>query len=149
LARTKYDNNFVTDPKPGDTHHIDSSLVKFPIYVDSEVVEGAYYFMAASFMGVTGRGSPPDEHSHDYDEYLVFLGTNHADPRDLGGEVEFWLDGEKHTITKSCAVFVPAGVKHAPINFKRIDTPIWYIATGPTDTYKIPPDLLKKLENKP
>jgi quercetin dioxygenase-like cupin family protein len=148
VAKTKYDKNFVSKPKPGDKHHHDSDLVKFPIYVDDEVCKGAYYFMAASFLGTIGQGAPPDEHAHEYDEYLVFLGTDHKNPSNLGGEVEFWLDGEKHIITESCAVFVPAGVKHAPIYFRRVDTPIWYIATAPTDTYKIPPDVLKKMENR-
>jgi hypothetical protein len=48
-------------------------------------------------------------------------------------------------ITKSCAVFIPAGVKHAPIYFRRIDTPIWYIATSPVKTYKVPPIVQKIL----
>lgn len=135
MAENKYDINFVSEPKPGDLHK-DSDLVKFPIYVDEEVVPGAYYFMAASFLGTTGQGSPDKEHEHDFDEYLIFLGTNQENPSDLGGEVEFWLGGEKHIITRSCAVFIPAGLKHAPIYFKRIDTPIWYLATGPTKTYK-------------
>ena len=141
----KYDKYFITDPKPGDKIHQDTDLVKFPIYVDSEVIEGAHYFMAASHMGTTGRGAPDIEHTHDFDEYLVFLGTNHKDPRDLGGEIEFWIDGEKHTITRSCTVFIPAGVKHAPIYFKRIDTPIWYIATSPTKNYKISPEMVEKM----
>jgi quercetin dioxygenase-like cupin family protein len=134
----KWDKYFVAGPKPTDDHHIDSDIVKFPLYVDQEVVPGAHYFMAASFLATTGHGAPPDEHTHEYDEYLVFLGTDHKKPDDLGGEVEFWMDGEKHIITKSTAVFVPAGVKHAPIYFKRIDTPIWYIATSPVKQYVIP-----------
>ncbi len=141
----KWDKNFITEPKPGDTHHIDKANAIFPIYVDHEVVEGAHYFMAASHLSTTGKGTPPIEHSHDYDEYLVFLGSNQKDPRDLGGEIEFWMDGEKYMITKSCAVFIPAGVKHAPIYFKRIDTPIWYIATSPTKLYEVPPEVQKTL----
>ncbi len=142
---TRYAKNIITEPKPGDKVHIDTDLVKFPIYVDSEVVEGAHYFMAASHMGTTGRGAPDLEHTHDYDEYLVFLGTNHEDPRNLGGEVEVWIDGEKHMVDKSCAIFIPAGVKHAPIYLRRIDTPIWYIATSPTKKYKPAPELLAKM----
>jgi mannose-6-phosphate isomerase-like protein (cupin superfamily) len=142
----KYDKHFITEPKPTDTHHIDSDIMKFPIYVDDEVLKGAYYFMAACHMATTGQGAPPFEHSHDYDEYLIFLSTDQKDPKNLGGEVEFYLEGEKHIITKSCAVFIPAGMKHAPIYFRRIDTPIWYLATGPTPTYKIPPDIMKKIE---
>lgn len=141
----KYDRNFVSKPKAGDEMHVDTDRVKFPIYVDSEVVVGAHYFMAASFLGTIEQGAPPFEHTHDYDEYLVFLGTNHENPRDLGGEVEVWIDGEKHIVTKSCAVFVPAGLKHAPVYFKRVDTPIWYIATSPTQKYEVPPEVSEKL----
>ncbi len=148
MAETRYGKYFVTEPKPGDDHHIDNEFVKFPIYVDQEVVPGAHYFMAASFSKVTGRGAPPHEHTHPYDEYLVFLGSNHEDPRDLGGEVEIFMDGERHVITKSCAVFVPAGVKHAPINFLRIDTPIWYLATSPVKQYEVPREVLEKLKKE-
>ena len=145
MENSKYGKNIVSEPKPGDPH-IDTDIIKFPFYVDAEVVSGAYYLMAASFLGTTGQGAPPFEHSHDFDEYLLFLGTNQKDPRDLGGEVELWLGGEKHVITKSCAVFIPAGIKHAPIYFKRIDTPIWYLATGPTPKYVVPPDVQKKIQ---
>jgi mannose-6-phosphate isomerase-like protein (cupin superfamily) len=110
--------------------------VKFPIYVDDAVIPGSYYFMAAWWKQITGKGSPAEEHDHEFDEYLVFLGTDPDNPNDLCGEVELWIGGEKHTLTKSCAVFVPAGVKHAPIYFRRVDKPIWYLATGPTEKYK-------------
>jgi mannose-6-phosphate isomerase-like protein (cupin superfamily) len=145
MVKNKYDKNFISEPKPGDQHK-DTDLVKFPFYVDAEVVPGAYYLMAASFLGTTGQGAPPVEHTHDFNEYLIFLGTNQKDPRDLGGEVEVWLGGEKHIITKSCAVFVPAGTKHAPIYFKRIDTPIWYLATGTTPKYIVAPDIKEDIQ---
>ena len=44
---------------------------------------------------------------------------------ELGGEIEFLLGGEKHTITKTCLIFVPKGVSHCPITLRRIDTPIF------------------------
>lgn len=34
--------------------------------------------------------------THDFDEVLAFFGTNPDDPYDLGGEMEIWLDDEKH-----------------------------------------------------
>jgi len=144
MAETKYGKYIVTRPKqmprpPGITDEEikrREEFFKVPMYIDEEVVPGAYYLMGAYWSKVTGRGSPAEEHDHDFDEYLVFLGTNPDDPHDLGGEIEFWLGGEKHIITETCAVFIPAGVKHAPIYFRRIDRPIWYLATGPTNKYK-------------
>ena len=132
----KYDKYFITEPKPGDDRHVDTELVKFPIYVDSEVIAGASYFMAASHLGTTGRGAPPFEHTHDFDEYLVFLGTNQKDPRDLGAEVEFWIDGEKHVITKSFAAFIPAGLEHCPLVIKNIVRPVISMAAGPCALYE-------------
>jgi hypothetical protein len=46
-------------------------------------------------------------HTYDFDEIIAFIGTNPDGIHNLGGEVELWLAGEKHLITKSCLVFVP------------------------------------------
>jgi hypothetical protein len=45
---------------------------------------------------------------------------------ELGGEIEFWLEDEKYMLTKSCIIFVPKGMKHCPIVFRRIDRPIFH-----------------------
>ena len=136
MTETKYGKYIITRPKQEALERVPwSDAVAVSMFVDEEVVEGAYYLMGAWFYKVTGRGSPPEEHTHDFDEYLGFLGTNPDDPYDLGGEVELWLGGEKHILTESCAVFVPAGLAHAPIYFRRVDRPIWYFATGPTQKY--------------
>jgi mannose-6-phosphate isomerase-like protein (cupin superfamily) len=144
MTETKYGKYIIDRPKdeirpPGMTDEELEEMekhVKFPIYVDEEVVPGAFYLMAAWWKKITGKGSPAEEHDHEFDEYLVFLGTNPEDPNDLGGEVELWLGGEKHMIYKSCAIFIPAGTRHAPIYFKKITTPICYLATGDTKMYK-------------
>ena len=70
-------------------------------------------------------------HSHDYDQFLCFLGTP-EDIRDFDAEVEIWLgenadEMEKHTMTEATVVHVPAGLVHCPMNYKRIDKPILLI----------------------
>ena len=78
-------------------------------------------------------GSTPDlevPHSHDFDEYLLFLGTDPDDHFDLHGEVEMWVGDEKRMLTQSCAVFVPAGVAHCPLVVHRVDRPFMFITTG-------------------
>lgn len=63
------------------------------------------------------------EHVHDYDEIVIHLGTDPDDPEDLGGEIEFLLDGRPLTINKSSSVFVPKGMKHGPLTWKRFTKP--------------------------
>ena len=66
-------------------------------------------------------------HSHDFDMYLYFLGLN--DMTDLGAEIEMGLGEEQeiHTITTPASVYVPKGLIHCPLNFKRIDKPILFV----------------------
>ena len=135
MAETEYGKYIIKRPKAS----VPIQKTEFSwlsMYIDEEVVPGAYYFMGNWIFKVPGKGTPAEEHDHEFDEYLGFVGTNPDDPFDLGGEIEVWLGGEKHIITESCAIFIPAGLKHAPIYFRRVDRPIWYLATGPVNRYK-------------
>lgn len=65
-------------------------------------------------------------HSHDFDFYLFFLGRD--DLEDLGAEIEIGLGEEQeiHTITTPASVYVPRGMIHCPLNFKRVDKPVLF-----------------------
>lgn len=62
-------------------------------------------------------------HSHDYDEIVLHIGSDRNNPEDLGAEIEFVVGGEPLIINKTSAVFVPKGVKHGPLTWKRVDRP--------------------------
>jgi hypothetical protein len=76
-----------------------------------------------------------EPHSHDFDEIITLFGTNPDDPRDLCGEVEFWLGDEKYTLTKSCIVYVPKGLKHCPTIFRNVQRPIFHYIVGDAGKY--------------
>jgi hypothetical protein len=76
-----------------------------------------------------------NSHSHGFEEIVTLFGTNPEDPRDLCGEVEFWLDEEKYTITKSCVISVPKGMKHCPLIFRKVDRPIFHYIVGHAGEY--------------
>ncbi|MBN1161324.1 MAG: hypothetical protein JXA17_05215 [Dehalococcoidales bacterium] len=106
------------------------------LYVDNTILKGAFYFSCALIWKASDRGSPPTAHCHyDYDEYIGFAGSNPKNPQDLCGEVEVWLDDEKHVINKSCAIFVPKGLQHCPVYFRRVERPIFYFSTAPSISY--------------
>jgi hypothetical protein len=111
------------------------------LYIVDEVdgrVPGAFYLETCMIRrtGTTPRLTEP--HTHPFPEYLLFLGTNPDDEFDLGGEVELWLGGEKHLITRTCAVFAPAEMPHCPLVVRRVDRPFMFITTGPSLGYNYP-----------
>ncbi len=95
--------------------------------LDGTRIEGAPYADFVWLWKGSSKGYVEEEHVHDFDEYIGFIGTRGPqDPRGLGGEIEVWLGGEKYLITKSCLIYVPRGLKHCPIRFNRIDSPILF-----------------------
>jgi hypothetical protein len=47
-----------------------------------------------------------------------------------------WLDDEKYILKNTCLVFVPKGLKHCPLQFNRIDSPILFFTIGTGGMYK-------------
>jgi hypothetical protein len=74
-------------------------------------------------------------HSHKFDEVITLFGTNPDNPQDLCGEVEFWIDDEKYMITKSCIIYMPKGLKHCPLIFKKVERPIFHYIIGGAGKY--------------
>ena len=65
-------------------------------------------------------------HAHGCNEIIAFIGTNPADVRDLGGEVEIWLSDEKYVLNRSSLVFAPRGLVHCPLIIRKVERPIFH-----------------------
>jgi hypothetical protein len=103
-------------------------------FIDSNYVPGSFY--AECVLCHEPTTSSPPEHSHDdFDEIIMFYGTDPERPHDLCGEVEFWMGGEKYMLTESCMIFLPRGVRHCPLYLRRVDRPILNLSTGPGSSY--------------
>lgn len=104
------------------------------LWLDDKVVEGAFHMNTAWYLKAaeTLENVP---HVHDSDEIIGFFGNNPEDPYDLGGEIEIWLEDEKHILTRTSLVFVPAGMKHCPLILRRVDRPIFHFTTVPGGQY--------------
>lgn len=105
------------------------------VFLDDSVIQGAFYTEAVWIWEKTIEGGGARAHIHDFDEVVGFQGTNFQDPFDLGGEVEFYLGDEKHIIKNSCIVYIPKGLSHCPLIFKRVDRPIFHWSAGPSKGY--------------
>jgi hypothetical protein len=138
MAKTKYGKYIITAPKSNfwdeeGTKKDGPDVITPVVYLDDKVLKGAFY-VDCSWFWKASKLSPPT-HTHDFDEVLTFFGTNPKDPHDLCGEVELWLNDEKHILTKSCVVFIPRGLKHCPMLIRRADRPIFHFSAGTSGKY--------------
>ena len=49
---------------------------------------------------------------------LVFIGSDLEDPENLNAEIELWLENDRLVLTKTCIVFIPAGIAHGRMEVK-------------------------------
>lgn len=135
MAESKYSKYIVTDYisneeklRRGRTPDERKPGVPFAnglLWLDEKIVNGAFYMELVMLEpGSKSTGVWVRPHTHEYDEILGFVGTNASNPRELGGEVELWLDDEKHVLSKTCLVFVPKGLRHCPLEILKVSTPI-------------------------
>lgn len=149
MAELKHSKYIITDVKPPTTpmpvprrieeqrkegNYVESTWM---FSLDDSVVEGAFYTNCVWLWDKKGAEPVQMEiaHTHDFDETLGFIGTVRDNPRELGGEIEFWLEDEQYIFTKSCLIYVPRGMKHLPLYFRRIDSPIFFWTAGNGTVY--------------
>ena len=95
-------------PFTGNFAEIYKTYANRLLWMDTNVVPGAFqmnmsWYHSASDMRPLYRH---DEHSHDFDELIGFIGSNPEDPYDLGAEIEVGINGELHRLTKSSMIFL-------------------------------------------
>lgn len=104
------------------------------LWLEDFLVKGSPNIILSWYWKATdGEGTP--SHTHEFDEVVGFLGGDWQHPGDLGGEVEFWLEDEQYFLTKSCLIHVPKGLRHCPLNVKRVDRPFLFMAVSLTNKY--------------
>ena len=81
-------------------------------------------------------------HTHDFDMYLHFLSFDPEHMDELGAEIEIGLGKEQeiHVITTPASVYVPKGLIHCPLIFKRVDKPLLFVHTTIASKYYKKPE---------
>ncbi|HVN97355.1 MAG TPA: hypothetical protein VMT62_13080 [Syntrophorhabdaceae bacterium] len=141
MAESKYGKQIVTELKtPAFTPERITSYAQWAtriLWMDDKVVDGAFQMNCSWYVRPPATPQPEQSaHTHEADEIIGFFGSNPDDPHDLGGEIEMWLEGEKHVLTKSALTFVPRGMRHW-IAVKRVDRPIFHFTTVTAGRYEL------------
>jgi hypothetical protein len=141
MPGSKWDKYVVTQPKfvtEMAFHDFkDPSGFTWPdeFYLDKDLVEEANTWLDINWVWEkTVPRELPGLHSHPFAEIVLLVGSDAKNLRNLGGEVEWGMgsgdDASTYTLTSTTAIFVPAGVPHGPLVYKRVDRPILNIAIG-------------------
>jgi hypothetical protein len=93
-------------------------------YASDSQIPGLKYY--ARIRWITGMPEPVQEDRKlvsDSDKIVLFWGNDYKDPENLGGDIEFQLDGTSLGFNRSTSIFIPAGVSHGPAIWKNYETP--------------------------
>jgi hypothetical protein len=128
MTQMKYSKYFLNELAPEVRARGFGRMPSMVAFTDNDIIEGSHYF-SAMVMGprAIGRGHGP--HTHKDPEILVALGTDPERPKELGAEIELCMgpEMEKHIITTSTLVYIPANFVHCPFRVTRVDRPFIFI----------------------
>jgi hypothetical protein len=71
----------------------------------------------------------PNPHIHEHthregcSEIVLHIGSDPNNPEDLGAEIEFVVDGQPLVFNTTSGIFIPSGVKHGPVTWKKLTRP--------------------------
>lgn len=126
-----YANNYVEryERPDGTVPEAPGGFIKFLVYLDGTRLKGAPYAEAVWFCQTNDTGPAPHMHE-DFDEFIGFIGSDPEHPEELNGEINFYIEDEKISVTKSCLVYIPRGVKHSPIFVPKLERPLLHFSGG-------------------
>lgn len=110
-----------------DFREIYQRFAKRILWIDDEVVPGAFQMNTSWYKKVPEIDPIFAEHSHESAEIIGFFGTDPDDPYRLNGEIQVDLNKEPHRITRSSMIFIPPNLPHA-IHIYQVDAPIFHFS---------------------
>jgi dTDP-4-dehydrorhamnose 3,5-epimerase-like enzyme len=128
MVAGKYGKYFITEPI-GDGKF--APLIRF----SSEFAGTNFSFRWHYITGPWLMEEKP--HAHDFDQFTCFMGGNPTNVRDFGAEVEMFFgeEQERYVINTTTILYVPKGLVHGPLSFKRVDRPVMFINIPLTSQY--------------
>lgn len=135
MKQNKYSKYIIQDYQPvKERKYKGATGLERILRLGDDVLAGSMYTVCG-WIAPGEDGDGPPAHTHDFDEIIGFIGTNQQNHKDLGGEVEFWMDDEKYVMTNTFIVFVPKGLKHLPMKVRNVTSPIFHFTVGGATEY--------------
>ena len=150
MAQGKYGANHVSVPirEVGANMKVSGITLPTYTYMSNRLVPGSNVYLEFSWIYEMPQPSlvVPAAHAHPYDQVTLMIGSDPQRPEYLGAEVESYLGGEKLVTDTTGATFMPKGVEHGHVTWKKFERPhiMMSIMLGTGDFDVANPGALKK-----
>ena len=126
---SKYRKCFLTELTPAEREIGFGASKMFVTFADNDIIEGCNYFSAMWMNETATKTLGHGPHKHPVPEVLVALGSDPANPGDLGAEFELYMgtEMEKHIVNRSTLIYVPANTVHCPFTVTKVTRPFIFI----------------------
>jgi hypothetical protein len=134
MAKKSYRKNLVKVPhyEVGDGKEIKGRQNPTMTYMSNDLLPGSNTYIEIGWIYEMPSPNPHiGSHEHDYDEFVIHIGADPKHPEELGAEIEFVVGEDKLVIDKTSALYIPKGVKHGPLTWKKVDKPHLEIVVMP------------------
>lgn len=128
MAASKYDKYFIKEPieigKFAPNMRYSSQFPDANLSIRWHLVKGPWLIEA-------------EPHVHDFDQFTCLMGADTSNIREFDAEVELSLgvEGEKRIINATTIIYIPKGLVHGPLNFKKVNKPFMFINVLLTSEY--------------
>ena len=127
MAQSNYGKYLVKEPirEVGANMNVKGVTLPTYTYLSNKLVPGCNVYLELSWIYQMPEPSlvVPATHSHPYDQITLLMGSDPTNPEYLGAEIESYLGGEKLVSDKTTATFMPKGVEHGHVLWKRFERP--------------------------
>jgi hypothetical protein len=126
MAKKSYQQNLVKKPhyEVGGNQDIKGRQNPTMTFMSNDLVPGSDTYIEIGWIYEMPEPNPHiHKHDHNYDEIVLHIGSDPDNPEYLGAEIEFVVGGEKIVINKTSALFIPKGVEHGPLTWKKVEKP--------------------------
>jgi hypothetical protein len=103
-----------------------------------EIKESALAMGFAHITALDILGSPT--HVHPFDQWIYLIGADVFSEFDA--DIDFTLGDEILHINYPCYIFIPKGMKHCPLDIKRVGKPFIFIDASITQEASVRPETL-------
>lgn len=138
MAERKYENYIIQELKDPNDAEAAAKYAEFAtriLWLDEDLVPGSFQVNCSWYREPCLH--VPNPHTHGNDEVIGFFGGDPNNPTDLFAEIEFGIENEMFTLNRSTLIYAPAGIRHCPLDIKRVDRPFYNITINMSGKYVV------------